>query len=256
MFIDSHCHLDRLDFNKLEKDLPQVLDFARSRGVKHFLCVGVDLETLPQVLAVAEQYDDVSASVGVHPLHSDSLEPEILQLKELAKHPKVIAIGETGLDYHYPLETPDDQQRRFRKHIQASNECKKPLIVHTRAARADTIRILKEEQAHAGVLHCFTEDLAMAEAAIELGFYISFSGIVSFASAKELREVAQKIPLESMLIETDSPWLAPVPYRGKTNQPAYVADVAQVIAELRNISVAEVGEKTSRNFQRLFQVSC
>ncbi|MGB4343925.1 MAG: TatD family hydrolase [Moraxellaceae bacterium] len=254
MYIDSHCHLDRLDFAKLKTDLNGALTAARARGVGHFLCIGVDLETLPDVLAVAEAYDDVSASVGVHPLHLDSLEPEIEQLIQLAAHPKVVAIGETGLDYHYEQENPADQQRRFRKHIEASRRTGKPLVVHTRAARADTIAILREEGATSGVMHCFTEDWEMAKAAIDLGFYISFSGIVSFANAVELREVAQKVPLDRMLIETDSPWLAPVPYRGKTNQPAYVVDVANVLGELRGVAPEEIGERTTENFRRLFGV--
>jgi TatD DNase family protein len=254
MFIDSHCHLDRLDLAALGTDLAGALNKARARGVEYFLCIGVDLESLPDVLAVAEAYDDVSASVGVHPLHLESLEPEIEKLIELAAHLKVVAIGETGLDYHYDKENPADQQRRFRKHIEAANRTNKPLVVHTREARADTIRILKEENANAGVLHCFTEDWDMAKAALDLGFYISFSGIVSFANAKELREVATKVPLDRLLIETDSPWLAPVPYRGKTNQPAYVVEVAQVVAGLRGIDVEEVGLRTSENFRRLFGV--
>ncbi|MBP7179179.1 MAG: TatD family hydrolase [Moraxellaceae bacterium] len=252
MFIDSHCHLDRLDLGKLGTDLDGALAAARTRGVRHFLCVGVDLETLPDVLAVAEAHEDVSASVGVHPLHLDSLEPEIEQLITLAAHPKVVAIGETGLDYHYDQENPAIQQRCFRKHIEASLRTRKPLIVHTRAAREDTIAILREEGAFAGVMHCFTEDWDMAKAALDLGFYISFSGIVSFANAVELRDVASRVPMDRLLIETDSPWLAPVPYRGKTNQPAYVVDVAKVIAELRGMTIEEVGETTSENFRRLF----
>lgn len=254
MFIDSHCHLDRLDFTALGADLDGALKTARDCGVRYFLCIGVDLESLPNVLAVAEKYDDVSASVGVHPLHLESLEPEIEKLIELAAHPKVVAIGETGLDYHYDKENPADQQRRFRKHIEAAKRTNKPLVVHTREARADTIRILKEEGADRGVLHCFTEDWETAKAALDLGFYISFSGIVSFANARELREVATKVPLDRLLIETDSPWLAPVPYRGKTNQPAYVVEVAKVVADLRGLPVEELGERTSENFRHLFGV--
>ncbi len=254
MFIDSHCHLDRLDLAALNTDLSGALTAARERGVMHFLCIGVDLESLPGVLAVAEAYDDVSASVGVHPLHLDSLEPEIERLVELAAHPKVVAIGETGLDYHYDKESPEDQQRRFRKHIEAARRTRLPLVVHTREARADTLRILREEQAGSGVLHCFTEDWETAKAALDIGFYISFSGIVSFASARELRDVATRVPLDRLLIETDSPWLAPVPYRGKTNQPAYVVEVANTVAALRNIPVEELGQKTSENFRRLFGV--
>lgn len=252
MFIDSHCHLDRLDLAGLGTDLDGALATARTRGVKHFLCIGVDLESLPDVLAVADRYEDVSASVGVHPLHLEALEPEIEKLVELARHPKVVAIGETGLDYHYDQENPEDQQRRFRKHIEAARRVDKPLVVHTREARADTLSILREEGASAGVLHCFTEDWATASAALDLGFYISFSGIVTFANAKELREVATKVPLDRLLIETDSPWLAPVPYRGKTNQPAYVVEVAKAVAELRGMSVEALGEQTSANFRRLF----
>lgn len=254
MFIDSHCHLDRLDLAALGTDLEGVLAAARARGVDHFLCIGVDLESLPAVLAVAEAHGDVSASVGVHPLHLDALEPEIERLVELAAHPRVVAIGETGLDYHYEQEKPEDQQRRFRKHIEAARRCGKPLIVHTRAARADTLRLLREEGAPAGVLHCFTEDWATAEAALDLGFYISFSGIVTFGNAVELREVARRVPDDRLLIETDSPWLAPVPYRGKTNQPAYVVEVARAVAGLRGISPEALGEQTSENFRRLFGV--
>lgn len=254
MYIDSHCHLDRLDFDKLGTDLDGALAAARVRGVGHFLCIGVDLESLPAVLAVAEAHGDVSASVGVHPLHLDALEPEIERLVELAAHPRVVAIGETGLDYHYDQEQPADQQRRFRKHIEAARRCDKPLVVHTRAARTDTIGILKEEGAGAGVLHCFTEDWDMAKAALDLGFYISFSGIVTFANAVELREVARKVPLDRLLVETDSPWLAPVPYRGKTNQPAYVVEVVEAVAALRGLSPEALGEATSANFRRLFGV--
>jgi TatD DNase family protein len=252
MFIDSHCHLDRLDFAALGTDLDGALALARARGVEHFLCIGVDLESVPAVLAVAEQYEDVSASVGVHPLHLQALEPEIEKLVELAAHPKVVAIGETGLDYHYDKESPADQQRRFRKHIEAARRTGKPLVVHTREARADTLRILREEGATAGVLHCFTEDWETARAALDLGFYISFSGIVTFANAKELRDVAQRVPLDRLLIETDSPWLAPVPYRGKSCQPAYVVEVAGVVAGLRGIAIEELGARTSENFRRLF----
>lgn len=254
VFIDSHCHLDRLEFDKLGADLDTVLARARAAGVQHFLCIGVDLESLPAVLAVAEREPDVSASVGVHPLHLESLEPEIERLVELAAHPKVVAIGETGLDYHYDQESPADQQRRFRKHIEAARRTGLPLVVHTRQARADTIALLKEEGASAGVLHCFTEDWDMAKAAIDLGFHISFSGIVTFANARELREVAQKVPADRLLIETDSPWLAPVPYRGKTNQPAYVTEVAACLAGLRGVSVEAIAAQTTANFRQLFGV--
>lgn len=254
MYIDSHCHLDRLDLDQLGTDLGGALAAARARGVGHFLCIGVDLESWPAVLAVAEAHGDVSCSVGVHPLHLASLEPEIERLVELAAHPRVVAIGETGLDYHYDKEQPADQQRRFRNHVEAARRTGKPLVVHTRAARADTLAILREEGATAGVLHCFTEDWDMARAALDLGFHISFSGIVTFANAVDLREVARKVPLDRLLIETDSPWLAPVPFRGKTNQPAYVVEVARAIAGLRGMAPEALGEQTSANFRQLFGV--
>lgn len=255
MFVDSHCHLDRLDLSAYPEGLSGALNVARARGVEHFLCIGIDLESVPEVLKIAEQYDDVSASVGVHPLHLDSLEPEIEALVELAKHPKVVAIGETGLDYFYDKEHPKDQQRRFVKHIEASVRTDKPLIVHTRDARADTIALLKSEKAHAGVLHCFTEDWKMASEAMDLGFYISISGIVTFGNASELREVVRQVPLDRLLIETDSPFLAPVPYRGKKNEPAYVKEVAECVAKLKGITVAELGAVTTANFKRLFKMA-
>lgn len=255
MLIDSHCHLDRLDLSAYPNGLEGALEAARARGVGHFLCIGIDLESLPAVLAIAEQYDDVSASVGVHPLHLDSLEPEIEQLIELARHPKVVAIGETGLDYFYDKEHPKDQQRRFIKHIEASRRTGKPLIVHTREARADTIALLKSGGAEQGVLHCFTEDWDTAKAALDLGFYISFSGIITFVNAAPLREVVKQVPLDRLLIETDSPYLAPVPYRGKKNQPAYVREVGEAVAALKGVTLEVLGGATSANFARLFGVT-
>lgn len=254
MLIDSHCHLDRIDVSAYDNGLEGALAAARARGVGHFLCIGIDLESLPAVLAIAERFDDVSASVGVHPLHLDALEPEIEELVRLSAHPKVVAIGETGLDYFYDKEHPADQQRRFIKHIEASRRTRKPLIVHTRDARADTIRLLKEEGAETGVFHCFTEDWDTARAALDLGFYISISGIVTFANAAALRDVVKKVPLDRLLIETDSPYLAPVPYRGKKNQPAYVREVAEAVAVLKGMSVDALGEQTSANFRQLFAV--
>jgi TatD DNase family protein len=252
MLIDSHCHLDRLELSAFPDGLPGALNAARARGVEHFLCIGVDLESIPAVLAVAEAHEDVSASVGVHPLHVDSLEPEIEQLVSLAAHPKVVAIGETGLDYFYDKEHPALQQRRFVKHIEAHRRTGKPLVIHTRDARTDTLALLRSEGAQNGVLHCFTEDWDTAKAALDLGFYISFSGIITFASADELRAVVKKVPLDRLLIETDSPWLAPVPYRGKKNQPAWVREVGEAVAALRGISLEVLGEATSANFRRLF----
>ncbi|BBB15248.1 DNase TatD family [Candidatus Rickettsiella viridis] len=252
--VDSHCHLDRLDLNYFQKDLHQLLASAREQGVIHFLCVGIDLENFPPVLSIAEQFSDVSASVGIHPTEDLAEEPSLEQLIALAKHPKVVAIGETGLDYYRDTTKKSKQQTRFRQHIQTALAVNKPLIVHTRHAREDTIAILKEEGADkvGGVLHCFTEDLAMANAAIEIGFYISFSGILTFKNAKELQAIAQQLPLERILIETDSPYLAPAPFRGKPCQPAYVHYVAEKLAELRQLPLADIAQQTTTNFFKLF----
>jgi TatD DNase family protein len=251
MFIDSHCHLN---FPDLVKDLDGVLTNMRANEVSHALCVSVQLETFPQVLELAVQHDNLYASVGVHPDYELETEPTQAELVRLAQHPKVIAIGETGLDYYRLTGDLDWQRERFRTHIRAAKESGKPLIIHTRSAATDTLRIMAEEDAGSigGVMHCFTENLQVAQAAIDLGFYISFSGILTFKNATLIKEVAKSIPLEKILIETDSPYLAPTPYRGKTNQPAYVKHVAEEIALLRNITLAEVGETTSHNFRRLF----
>ena len=251
MFIDSHCHLD---FPDLVKDLDGLLANMRANEVTHALCVSVQLETFPQVLDLAVQHDNLYASVGVHPDYELETEPTQAELVRLAQHPKVIAIGETGLDYYRLTGNLDWQRERFRIHIRAARECGKPLIIHTRSAAADTLRIMAEEDAGSvgGVMHCFTENLQVAQAAIELGFYISFSGIVTFKNAAVIKEVAQSIPLERILIETDSPYLAPTPHRGKTNQPAFVKHVAEEIALLRRITLDEVGEATCRNFRSLF----
>ena len=255
MLVDSHCHLDRLDLDYYQKDLNQLLDFARAQGVGHFLCVCIDLENFPAVLAIAKQFADVSASVGVHPTERVAKEATLSELIRLAQHPKVIALGETGLDYYRENTAKTQQQARFRQHIRAAIAVNKPLIVHTRQAKEDTLAILKEEGAHqvGGVLHCFTEDLAMAEAAIEANFYISFSGILSFKKATELKSIAQHLPLQRLLIETDSPYLAPMPFRGKPNQPAYVRYVAETLAELRQSPLDKVAEQTSTNLFTLFK---
>jgi TatD DNase family protein len=251
MFIDSHCHLN---FPDLEKDLDAILVNMRANEVTHALCVSVELASFPQVLELAERHDNLYASVGVHPDYELETEPAQAELVRLAQNPKVIAIGETGLDYYRLPGDLEWQRERFRTHIRAARECGKPLIIHTRSAAADTLRIMAEEDAGSagGVMHCFTENLDIARAAIDLGFHISFSGILTFKNATIIKEVAQNISLEKILIETDSPYLAPVPYRGKTNQPAYVKHVAEEIAKLRNISVEEVGIATSQNFRRLF----
>ena len=251
MYIDSHCHIN---FPDLADKLPEVFDLMRQNQVSHALCISVELERFPDILALAESHPNVYASVGVHPDHEDCSEPSVEQLVALADHPKVVAIGETGLDYFRLTGDLEWQRERFRTHIRAARACRKPLVIHTRSAAEDTLRIMDEERAGeaGGVMHCFTESLAVAEAAMEMGFYISFSGIVTFKNAVALREVAAAVPLERMLIETDSPYLAPVPHRGRTNQPGYVMHVAEEIARIKVLSAEEVGEITSQNFFRLF----
>ena len=251
MFIDSHCHLN---FPELAEKLDEVLVNMRQNEVTHALCVAVNLENFPQIQLLAEQHENIYASIGVHPDHESDTEPTQAQLVQLAQHPKVVAIGETGLDYFRLKGDLEWQRTRFRTHIRAARECRKPLIIHTREAAADTLRIMAEEGAAevGGVMHCFTENLEVAQAAIAMNFYISFSGIVTFKNATQIKEVAQNIPLDRILIETDAPYLAPVPFRGKLNQPAYVKHVAEEIAKLRGITLAEVGAATTRNFGRLF----
>ncbi len=251
MFIDSHCHIN---FPELAEKLDEVLANMRQNEVTHALCVSVNLENFPQIQLLAERHENIYASIGVHPDHESDTEPTQAQLVKLAQHPKVVAIGETGLDYFRLKGDLEWQRTRFRTHIRAARECRKPLIIHTREAGADTLRIMAEEGAAevGGVMHCFTENLEVAQAAIAMNFYISFSGIVTFKKATQIKEVAQKIPLDRILIETDAPYLAPVPFRGKLNQPAYVKHVAEEIAKLRGIPLAEVGAATTRNFGRLF----
>lgn len=253
MFVDSHCHLDRLDYDKKHHDLADVLQKAQQRGVSHFLSVSVTLEAFPAMLQSVLPYPNVFASCGVHPLDLESAWSSE-QLRELAAHPRVVAIGETGLDYYYSTDNKAEQQHAFREHIRLSRALKKPVIVHTRDAKEDTLTILREECVGeaGGVLHCFTEDWPMAQAALALGMYISISGIVTFRNADALREVTRQIPADRLLIETDSPYLAPVPHRGHQNEPAYVADVAAFIAELRGVTVETLAAQTSENFFRLF----
>ena len=255
MFIDSHCHIDFPDFS--EGVMP-LLENMRAAQVDAALCVSVNLENFPRVLAVAETHPNLYASVGVHPDHDAGREPDVDELVALARHPRVVAIGETGLDYYrMAREDVDWQRARFRTHIRAARQAGKPLIIHTRNAAADTLAIMAEEgaQAAGGVMHCFTESWEVAEAALAMGFYISFSGIVTFKSAKDLKDVARHVPLERMLIETDSPYLAPMPHRGKRNEPAYVRHVAEEIANLRGIPLQQVAVATSRNFSDLFKVA-
>jgi len=251
MLVDSHCHIN---FPGLADKLDELLASMAQNGVSHALCVSVNLADFPQVRALAERHANIFASVGVHPDYEDADEPTVLRLVALADHPKVIAIGETGLDYFRLQGGLEWQRQRFRNHIRAAKACRKPLIIHTREAAADTLRIMAEEGAAevAGVMHCFTESWEVAEQAIDMGFYISFSGIVTFKTAHALKDVAKRVPLERMLVETDSPYLAPVPHRGKTNQPAFVKHVAEEIANLRGIALEEVADATTRNFFRLF----
>lgn len=252
--IDTHCHLDHLDLTEYNGDLSKAIDFAHKQGVKRMICVAIDLDSIPDMLAMVSQYQHIAATVGLHPNETVDQEPTVDQLVTLAKHPKVVAIGETGLDYYRSDGDLDWQRQRFRTHIQAAKQARLPLVVHTRAAKQDTIRIMREENAKdvGGVLHCFTEDWEMAKQGIDLGFMISFSGIVTFKNSKELQAVAEKVPLESMLIETDSPYLAPVPKRGKPNQPGYVAYVAEFLAELKKIELSVFCEKTTENAIKVF----
>ena len=255
MLVDSHCHLDHLDLSQHQHSLSNLLDYARSRGVGKFLSVGVNLEASEKLTKLAEHEPDVVVSVGVHPLQDELPElPELSQLVELSRHPKVVALGETGLDYYYDEKNADWQQNSFHRHLQAALEVDKPVIVHTRNARQDTLDILGDyaSQKPRGVLHCFTESLEMAEAALDMGFYISFSGIITFKNAAALRDVVKQVPLERLLVETDAPWLAPVPYRGKQNQPAWVVEVANAVADIKGLSPAQVVTATTENFYTLF----
>ena len=254
MLVDSHCHLD---FPDLAVNIDELLANMRENDVGHALCVSVNLQDLPRVLALSEKYPNLFASVGVHPDYENLEEPQSIQLATLACHPRVVAIGETGLDYFRLKGDLEWQRERFRQHIRAARLCNKPLIIHTREAAEDTLRIMEEEGADTvgGVMHCFTESWEVAQRAMALNFYISFSGIVTFKKAVGLKDIATRVPLERMLIETDSPYLAPVPHRGKTNQPAFVKHVAEEIAALRGISLDQVAEATTNNFFKLFKVS-
>ncbi len=252
MLIDSHCHLD---FPELSEQIDAVLERMVENQVTHALCISVDLENFPKVKALADRFPNLFASVGVHPDYPNVIEPSEALLVELADNPGIVAIGETGLDYYRLKGDLEWQRARFRTHIRAARRCGKPLIVHTRAAAEDTIRIMQEEGADrvGGVMHCFTETWETARAALDLGFYISFSGIVSFKNARQLHEVATQVPENRLLVETDSPYLAPVPFRGKTNEPGFVRHVAQAVATLRGQSLARIGEQTTYNFNNLFK---
>lgn len=254
MIIDSHCHLDRL---KLESHdyaaLKQVIDEANEMGVERMLCVGIDMQNATNVKQIAEQFEQVFASVGVHPCDAKEL-IAAEQLMDAANHPKVVAIGETGLDYYYSQESKAVQQESLIMHLQVAKQLRLPVIIHTRDAREDTIKLLREHACSqsVGVLHCFTEDWDMAKKALDLGFYISFSGIVTFKNAKELQDIAKKVPLDRMLVETDAPYLTPVPYRGKPNFPKYTRYTAEFIAQLRAEELSTIAQHTTENFFRLF----
>lgn len=254
MLVDSHCHLD---FPGLANRLDQVLESMEKSMVGAALCVAVSLEGLPRVIALAEAHENLYASVGVHPEERDCSEPEISTLVRLAEHKRVLGLGETGLDYYWQKDKPEWQRKRFRTHIRAAKIARKPLIIHTREAEEDTLRILREEGAHevGGVMHCFTGTQEVAKGALDLGFHISFSGIVTFKNANQIKEVTKMVPLDRILVETDAPYLAPVPFRGKVNEPAYVRYVAEEIAALKGVAFTEIERATTENFCKLFKIT-
>ena len=253
--VDSHCHLDLIDLAPYDGSFSRMLQTNLDAGLDHLLWIGIDMENIESILRQVVLYPQTSATVGVHPSYSGTKEPSVADLVGLAGAPGVVGIGETGLDYFHEQVPPKKQRARFERHVEAAAQCGLPLVVHTREAQEDTLAILRGASADgvSGVLHCFTESLAMAEAAMELGFYISFSGIVTFRNAASLREVAQNIPVERLLIETDSPWLSPVPFRGKPNEPRHVAYVAHCIAQVREQPVADIVSRTRENYLRLFR---
>jgi TatD DNase family protein len=254
MLVDSHCHLDRLDYKEKHNGIADVIEKAQAKGISHLLSVCVTLDDYPAMAELIAPFDQVSSTCGVHPLYKEAVMDEALLL-EYASSDKVVAIGETGLDFFYSPETREWQIDAFRRQIRVAKQLNKPLIIHTRGARQETLDILKEEGAEqvGGVLHCFTESIEMAEQAMKMGFYISVSGIVTFNNAKELREVIKAVPLERLLVETDSPYLAPVPHRGKENEPAYTQDVAKFVAELKGVSYETLAEVTTHNYFSLFK---
>ncbi|MDD1614870.1 MAG: TatD family hydrolase [Methylococcaceae bacterium] len=254
MLIDSHCHLDRIDLKPYQNDFACFMHEAEANQIEHLLCIAIDLESYPAMLDLVAGFQQISVTVGVHPNVQDCKDPSVDELIALGQPDKVIGIGETGLDYFRSEGDLSWQHQRFRNHIRAAKALKKPLIIHTREAKNDTLRILKEEDASevGGVIHCFTEDWEFAKMALDLNFYISFSGIVTFNSAAEIKEVAKKVPAGRFLIETDSPYLAPVPFRGRPNYPTYVRYVAEQIAELRGTSANKIAELSTENFYALF----
>ncbi len=256
MLVDSHCHLDCIDLTDFNNSFDQLIQRTREAGVEHMLCVSINLKTYPDMLEKVREYPNISVSAGLHPMADESDAFSVEVLTALAQDEKVVAIGETGLDYYYHKDNPQWQRERFRAHVQVANEVNKPIIVHTRDAGDDTLKILREENAEAcgGVIHCFTETQDFAEQALALGFMISISGIVTFRNADALRAIAKTIPDDRLLIETDAPYLAPIPHRGKQNQPAYVQHVAETLADIRNTSVRSIAEISRNNFYRLFNI--
>ena len=257
MLVDSHCHLDCIDLAEFDNKFDNLIKHTLDAGVEHMLCVSINLKEYPEMLEKVRAYPTISVSAGMHPMADETDEFSIEYLTQLATDDKVVAIGETGLDYYYHKGNPDWQQERFRAHIQVANKVNKPVIIHTRDAANDTLDILRGENAEkcGGVIHCFTETQEFAEHAMELGFMISISGIVTFKNADALRKVAKSIPDDKLLIETDSPYLAPIPHRGKQNQPAFVHHVAETLADIRNTSVEHIAEISRNNFYRLFNIA-
>jgi TatD DNase family protein len=257
VLVDSHCHLDCINLSEFDNDFSQLMQHTVNAGVEHMLCVSINLENYSSMLDKVSAYQNISVSAGVHPMADENDEFSVAQLTDLATDKKVVAIGETGLDYYYHKGHPEWQQQRFRSHIQVANQLNKPVIIHTRDAGDDTLEILRQENADlcGGVIHCFTETQEFADQALEMGFMISISGIVTFRNADRLREIVKSIPDDKLLIETDSPYLAPVPHRGKQNQPAYVQYVAATLAELRNTSVEHIAEISRNNFYHLFKLT-
>lgn len=257
MLIDSHCHLDRLDLTPYDGSLDPVLSKAKDAGVEHILCVATDRQRYDAMLALVSAYPQVSASVGIHPLSDEIADFSAQWLEQEAGNPSIVAVGETGLDYHYDPQSADVQQRAFQLHLEVAAKVGKPAIVHTREAREDTLALIRRyaDIDVGGVLHCFTEDWSMAEQLLDLNYHISFSGIITFRNAAPLREVVRRTPLEKILLETDAPYLTPAPYRGRSNEPCYVRQVAECVAEVKGISVEEVAEVTSANFRRLFSLA-
>jgi TatD DNase family protein len=253
--IDSHCHLDRVDLTAFDNNFDNMLSVAYEKSVKEFLCVCIDFNNAQAVLNLAKKYPNIYASYGLHPVNDEGIVPSVDDILQGCVDDNIIAIGETGLDYfHIKQEAADWQRERFKNHIIASQKTNKPLIIHTRDAKVDTLKVMQDNNANSGIMHCFVEDLYTAQTAIEMGFYISFSGVLTFNSAKELQETAKKIPLDKILVETDSPYLTPAPFRGKPNHPANTYFVVEKLAQLRNISIQEVAETTTHNFKSLFNL--